>query len=316
MSKKKQHHEEHVDESWLIPYADILTLLLALFIVMFAVSQVDTKKFEALKKAMESVFKGGSGLMANSSAVPSEGTSDSSTDAALMEALKEAQELQEAKNRIDQYIEEKGLKNQVETNLVREGLQISFRDAALFDSGKADLKRDALPALDLIASTLHNMPNEVRIAGHTDNLPISTAEFPSNWDLSAKRALNVMKHILNDKQNNPVKFTAVGYGEYHPKASNNTPEGRAQNRRVEVLIIRQYPLPDQKATSSTIKAVPEPLGPQGSTATPAANQPKPASTVSGNGESTPPSPVLEGLPGEPKRLPADAVPDSPLRFVP
>ncbi|ABZ84077.1 flagellar motor protein motb, putative [Heliomicrobium modesticaldum Ice1] len=298
MSKKKQHHEEHIDETWLIPYADMLTLLLALFIVMFAVSQVDTKKFEALKKAMESVFKGGSGIMANPTPLDTEGASDAPPDMSVMESLKETRDLQEIKNRVDRYIEEKGLEKQVETNLVREGLQISFRDAALFDSGKADLKREALPALDLIADTLHNLSNEVRIAGHTDNLPISTAEFPSNWDLSAKRALNVMKYILNDKRNNPVKFTAVGYGEYHPKATNDTPEGRAQNRRVEVMIIRQYPMPGQKATPAVVKPVPEPLAPQG------------------NADAMPPAPVLEGLPGEPKRLPADKIPDSPLRFVP
>ncbi|MBC9785388.1 OmpA family protein [Heliobacterium chlorum] len=297
MSKKKQHHEEHVDETWLIPYADMLTLLLALFIVMFAVSQVDTKKFEALKKAMETVFKGGSGLMMNSSPMPTEGASDQPPEMAVMESLREARNFQEMKTQMDKYIQDKGLQNQIETSLAQEGLQISFRDAALFDSGKANLRPEALPTLDVLAELLSGLKgNDVRIAGHTDNLPISTAEFPSNWDLSAKRALNVMKRILNQGKLDPAKFTAVGYGEYHPKDTNDTAEGRANNRRVEVLIIRKYP---DKTSSG---------GASSSTAT------VPAVVKPSNEENKIPS--FEGLPGpgEPKRLPSDTIPEG-LKFV-
>ncbi|KAB2953486.1 OmpA family protein [Heliorestis acidaminivorans] len=240
--KKKHHHEEHIDETWLIPYADMLTLLLALFIVMFATSQVDTQRFEMLKKALESVFKGGTGIMLNPSTVETEGASDEAPDLTITDSIMEARYLDDLKEKIDQLIDEQGLTNQIYTGIVQEGLQVSFRDAALFDSGRANLRPEALPVLNELSILLDNIENEIRVAGHTDNLPINTPEFPSNWDLSAKRSLNVMKYILNNNiQLNPARFTAVGYSEYRPIATNDTIEGRAQNRRVEIMIIRQFP---------------------------------------------------------------------------
>lgn len=267
MSKKKHHHEEHIDETWLIPYADMLTLLLALFIVLFAMSQVDTKKFEMVKKALETVFKGGTGVMENSSSTPTDGSSDTEQDMRIIEALQEAKELKELKENLDKYIAEQGLTKQVETKIASEGLQISFHDAALFASGKADLRPEAFRVLDTISRLLESQTNEIRIAGHTDNLPIHTAEFPSNWDLSAKRSLNVMKHILNNKNLDPSRFTAVGYGEYRPKEPNTTEEGRAQNRRVEVLIIRKYPEPPKTQQGQQIQPI-KPIKPAQPTAGP------------------------------------------------
>lgn len=244
MARRRRHEDEHMDETWLIPYSDMLTLLLALFIVMFAISQVDTQKFDAMKKALQVIFQGGVGVLDDPSAVPSEAPpleEPVPDNSLLQEALKEADLLTDLKEKIDQYIAEHGLNNQIETGLIADGLQISIRDAALFASGKADLQPQALPLLETIAGLLQGQSNEVRIAGHTDNLPINTPEFPTNWDLSAKRSLNVMKFILNNKHLDPSRYTAVGYGEYHPKASNDSVEGRAMNRRVEICVIRKYP---------------------------------------------------------------------------
>ncbi|QGG46406.1 flagellar motor protein MotB [Heliorestis convoluta] len=238
--KKKHHHEEHVDESWLIPYADILTLLLALFIVMFATAQVDQQRFEAVRQALETVFKGGTGIMMNPSMQETEGTSDEMQDSNVTESFQEARSFDDLKEKIDRLIDEQGLSNEIYSGIFAEGLQISFRDAALFDSGRANLRAEALSILNELSILLENIDNEIRVAGHTDNLPINTPEFPSNWDLSAKRSLNVMKYILNNPNLDPARFTAVGYSEYRPIATNSTPEGRAQNRRVEVLIIRQF----------------------------------------------------------------------------
>ncbi|MBC9784411.1 OmpA family protein [Heliobacterium chlorum] len=239
--KRKRRLEEHWDEKWLIPYADMLTLLLALFIVMFATSRVDPNKFEALSKTMVTVFTGNMGIMRNATPVPTADDNDKMTDMAVLEAVREARQLEETKSHMDKYIQDQGLQNQIETNLLQEGLQISFRDAALFDSGKATLNQESMPNLDIVGRLLAEMKqNEVRIAGHTDNLPIKTAEFPSNWELSTERALNVMKYLLRNKDLNPVQFTAVGYGEYHPKASNDTADGRSMNRRVEIMLVRKY----------------------------------------------------------------------------
>lgn len=286
MAKKKHHHDEHIDETWLIPYADMLTLLLALFIVLFAVSQVDQKKFEQLAQAFQSAFKGGTGVMTNPNPapVPPDVSSESSEEQKIIENLrntpeyaayqKEAESLQALKEEMDHYIQEQGLNNQIDTTLLRDGLRISIQDAALFPPGGARIRNEIYGALDTISKMLESSDNEVRIGGHTDNLPINTPEFPSNWDLSSKRALNVMKHILGNKKLEPARFTATGYGEYRPKETNDTAEGRAQNRRVEVIVIRKFQEPGSLAPLTPAAANPKTGA---TTATPSANtnQPKP-----------------------------------------
>ncbi|MCW2277636.1 flagellar motor protein MotB [Heliophilum fasciatum] len=266
MGKKKQHHEEHPDETWLVPYADVLTLLLALFIVMFAVSQTDAQKFNQLKQTMESIFKGGTGVLSGASVMTSEVPNESGTDLQMIQSMRENEELQKMKEQMDQFAQDQNLDKQIKTEIYSEGLMVTIRDAALFASGRADINPEANRVLETIAKMLQTMPNEVRIGGHTDNLPIATAEFPSNWDLSAKRALNVMKVVLNSVQLDPVRFMAVGFSEYRPKASNDTEEGRAQNRRVEIFVVRRYPDPSNNVSANsplTNSAVPKTTTPAG-----------------------------------------------------
>ncbi|CAM3412546.1 flagellar motor protein MotB [Marinicrinis lubricantis] len=264
--RHKEHHEEHVDESWLVPYSDLLTLLLALFIVLFASSQVDQKKFDQIKESFNDAFTGGLSFFETSPSPidqsggytdpdtevypsPTDSTIDSDTLAALqeeqelkMEQMQQEQlELEELKKQLDEYIENNGLKDQLGTKLNESSLLITIRDNALFDSGSAEVKADSEKMAHAIGDLLKAYPEyEVIIAGHTDNRPISTAQFPSNWDLSTERALNFMKILLEDKQLKPERFSATGYGEYRPVASNDTNVGRAQNRRVEVSILRKF----------------------------------------------------------------------------
>lgn len=263
---RKEHHEEHINESWLIPYADLLTLLLALFIVLFASSQVDQKKFDELKRSFSSAFDGGESFFESTSAVSinelgadsdpdSEKYEDPSTSEqqlTLEEKMeREQQELEELKEQLDQYIQQNGLSNQLDTKLNQSSLMITIQDQALFDSGSAEVKSDAENVAKAISQMLENYPDyRVLIAGHTDNVPISTYEFPSNWDLSAKRALNFMKVILENTNLNPENFSPIGYGEYHPIADNTTAEGRQKNRRVEVSILRNFS--DEKIEISTV----------------------------------------------------------------
>jgi len=263
---KKHHHEEHVDETWLIPYADLLTLLLALFIVLFASSTIDVKKFNQLVKSLNIAFNGGVGVMQNPSPIPispemAEQTIQMTTsesdrrkeenqkyeDKPVTEAQKryamETEQLQQLKKQLDKYIENNKLKEKLQTKVTEEGLLITILDNALFDSGSARVKPEARKLAAEISKLLIPDSRRVTVSGHTDNVPISTSEFPSNWDLSSKRALNFMKILLENPALDPVKFSATGFGEYHPIATNATQEGRAKNRRVEVSILRNYNQP-------------------------------------------------------------------------
>lgn len=248
-----EEHEEHVDETWLVPYSDILTLLLALFIVLFASSQVDQKKFEQMAQAFNSAFQGNPSIFESVRTVPQPTESQPQTLDKVPSVLstignerasnfqQETAQLLEAKRKIDKYIEDNNLTGGFGTMLTDDGLLVRIKDSALFESGRADMVPAAREYATAIAKMLAALPQKVVISGHTDNVPINTAEFPTNWDLSSKRALNFMKYLLaQEPKLQPARFSAIGHGEYRPAAANTTPEGRAQNRRVEVLIVRAH----------------------------------------------------------------------------
>ncbi|KAB7705397.1 flagellar motor protein MotB [Bacillus aerolatus] len=243
MSKRKKHQEyDHIDESWLLPYADLLTLLLALFIVLFAMSSVDAKKFQLVSQAFNSAFDGGTGVMNYPEVVPPESTSESSPENKELSELgkQDKEELTEMQQKINQYIKENDLQSKVETVLSGEGLLLRIRDNVLFDSGVSEIREDDKKAAREISRLLEmNVPRTIIISGHTDNMPIKTAEFESNWELSAMRAVNFMKVMLENPKLDPRLFSAKGYGEYQPIASNETEKGRAKNRRVEILVLPQ-----------------------------------------------------------------------------
>ncbi len=252
MTRKQRPREEndHADETWLIPYSDLLTLLLALFIVLFASSSVNTSKFEAMAISFNSILSGGSGFFTSSTYVPIQSeignfTTDprrnSSAKGDQDQAQKETEDLNKLKEQLDQYIKENGLTAQLTTELNNRQLLIKISDNALFPSGSAAVKPEAQKLATAISDMLVDYPlYEIVVSGHTDNRPIHTAEFSSNWDLSSKRALNFMKILLQNQEIDPARFSAIGYGEYRPVASNDSQEGRAENRRVEVSVMRNF----------------------------------------------------------------------------
>ncbi|PQP84013.1 flagellar motor protein MotB [Paenibacillus sp. PCH8] len=268
MKKAKKHepHEEHIDESWLLPYSDLMTLLLALFIVLFGMSSIDAAKFEQMASALNSALNGGSGILDHTSMNPdtpgadlgknkqepkeiTKNTPGQITDAQM--AQKEQEDLEKLKKRLDQYISKNGLSDQLNTKLNQSELKITISDNALFSSGRADVKPESRSLAKAISSMLQEFPEyEVVVSGHTDNIPISNNQYKDNWDLSADRALNFLKILLLNTKLDPSKFTPSGYGEYHPIASNDSNVGRAQNRRVEVSIIRKY-----QSNNTAVKAV-------------------------------------------------------------
>ena len=242
MRKKKQHHEEHADEAWLLPYSDMLTLLLALFIVMFAMAQVDEEKFQEVSKQFNIIFAGGTGVMENSGshAVSIEEINQTGIEG-LTNTQIEENTMSEIKSKLEAEIEKEGYADKVNVGLSDEGLDISIQDVVLFNSGNAEVLDGVSKLLVHISNMLTNLNNQIKIVGYTDNVPIKNGQYRDNLDLSSMRALNVRRFMVDTGKLKPENLSIQAYGEYRPKASNDTEEGRAQNRRVEISIVRQYP---------------------------------------------------------------------------
>ena len=252
MSRKKKH--EHVNhERWLVSYADFITLLFAFFVVLFASSKTDQKKQQQMTQAMQSAFAQNAIFEAHSKTpalAPSAGGSDAPAPLA-MPISAEASEMREEmlKKEISAALDampmkgagakQGNLRNSVVIRTIPEGIVISLKDVGFFDSGSAEIRGDAMGMLQRIATSLP--PGRVRVEGHTDNVAIHTAQFRSNWELSTARASAIAQVLLEKSLVNPASLSIAGYGEFHPIASNATEEGRAANRRVDIVLLRDAP---------------------------------------------------------------------------
>lgn len=227
-----------MDESWLIPYADLLTLLLALFIVLFAMSSVDANKFKMMAKAFNSTFVGGTGVMEYPSPNPDGEMEQLDMKEPASPEEQELKKLQEAEKKIKEYIREKGLNDKLKTSLTDEGLLITINNDILFESGDIVVRnQDEALAREISQLLVMEPPRSIIVSGHTDNIPIRNAKFESNWELSVMRAVEFMKVLLQNQKLSPELFSAKGYGEFKPVADNKTKDGRQKNRRVEILIL-------------------------------------------------------------------------------
>lgn len=243
MARKKhgKKHEEEASEAWLLPYSDLMTLLLALFIALFAISQTDQTKLTQLAQAFSAAFNIGGPSFFNQAGPMASPQRQilSDEDQGNQAYLQENQNLQDLQAQLDAYIQQNSLEDELSTQLEEEGLMIRIKEKALFPSGSADLVAESQRIGPIVAGLLAAVPERVLISGHTDTDPISNSQFPSNWELSSVRAMTFMKYLLSINSNlNPARFSAIGYGEYRPIALNDTPEHKQQNRRVEILIAR------------------------------------------------------------------------------
>lgn len=236
--KKRNKDSGGIDESWLLPYADLMTLLLALFIVLFASSTVDAGKLEQLSVVFNEIFDAGEGIMDSAAPTPVPISKESvGEDDENNSYLEDQKSLEEIQDRVDEYIAVHELENQFETAMSDEGLLVTIRDSILFTPGKADINAEYLPIADELTELLvFNPPRQIVVTGHTDNIPINSAEFGSNWELSVMRAVNFLKLMMKNEKVDPLVFSAKGYGEFQPIEKNETAAGRSKNRRVEILI--------------------------------------------------------------------------------
>jgi chemotaxis protein MotB len=235
-------------DRWLVSYADFITLLFGLFVVLFAFAKADQKKQMQVTESIDAAFRS-LGIFPDASRKPVPGmTAASSTDQPVMpmnivmgEDVLSPAKVSDDLNHIRKELEQT-LSNQVATHTVsiqmgRDGLVISLREAGFFNSGSATPKPETLPTLRQIAASLGRTPYDLRIEGHTDNVPIHTAEFDSNWELSSARATRIARLFLDLKAMPAERISAAGYAEFHPVASNATAAGRAENRRVDLVVL-------------------------------------------------------------------------------
>lgn len=237
MSRRNKKHEEEPEnhERWLLSYADFITLLMIFFIIMYSMSEMDKSKYNELASAFSvEMGGGGTGILKGGN-----GTTDTETSVAD-KVVTEEQKQEEVKESIDAYIDTSELNDSVTTSIEERGLVLSFNDALFFDSGNAEIKVDQIKKFADIGELL-NQPalkdSFIRVEGYTDSVPVSNPQYKSNWDLSALRASNVAQIIIKDSGIDPKRISVVGYGEYRPKADNQTKEGRLENRRVDILIL-------------------------------------------------------------------------------
>jgi chemotaxis protein MotB len=235
-------------ERWLVSYADFITLLFAFFVVLYASSQADKKKQTMVSQSIESAFRA-LGLFPDAMRHPgSSSSAGHGTEAPAMpmnivmgeDVLAPArvkEDLEHIRQELEQTLSNQVAQHTVSIQMGRDGLVISLREAGFFNSGSATPKPETLPTLRQIAASLGHTPYDLRIEGHTDNIPIHNDEFDSNWELSSARATRVARIFLDLQAMPPERISAAGYAEFHPVASNDTVEGRAENRRVDLVVL-------------------------------------------------------------------------------
>lgn len=220
---------------WLITYADLITLLLAFFIVLYAMNRTQQIKFSLVAQALANQFDSKS--IVGQGIGPSVITQNSGTNT-LRAQKQELQSLSHLQNRIQSAIRSVGLAQQVAVHSNARGVEVSLSASTLFASGSARLSPGAVTLLDRVGGALATVPNDVEVIGYTDSTHIHTALYPSNWQLSAMRAANVVYVLSRVPHINPGRLSLSGFGRYHPVATNRTAAGRAKNRRVNILVLR------------------------------------------------------------------------------
>ncbi len=243
MSHKKKH--EHVShERWLVSYADFITLLFAFFVVLFSSSQSDRKKVEQVEYSIHSAFQT-MGIFTMASSAPNLQNPGGPPNAATimmgddLDAASPATlaDLNKMKSKLDTLLAAQIARKTVSVKVGRDGLIISLRAAGFFESGVAAPLPASIPSLLAIGSALAVTPYDVRIEGHTDNVPIHNSIYKSNWELSTSRATQLAQIFIEKSHVVPSHLSAAGYAEYHPVADNSTAEGRNRNRRVDIIVL-------------------------------------------------------------------------------
>ena len=254
MARKKKHPEHVNHERWLVSYADFITLLFAFFTTLYAISTVDAQKVGKMVYSMQQAFNadffpskdavlGGrpvSSSVAQDKLVQSMsqkqgGAGGGGGDA---DGIGEAKRMRALAHQVVNTIQARGLAGKVSVRVdPQRGVVISLAEAAVFGSGEADFQEEARETMEAVAEIMRKAPHTVRIEGHTDDRPIRTSRYPSNWELSTARAVNVSKALIEEFGFSPARVSAAGYASHRPVAGNDTSDGRSRNRRVDIVLL-------------------------------------------------------------------------------
>lgn len=224
---------------WMTTYGDMVTLLLCFFVLLFSFSTVDIQKFQSMIRS----FQGGLGILDSGSSIGlKDFVTDTTGDDLTTGQMQEAEDFIRLQGILEEYLESYNLEPDVFVTQENAGLVLRFRDNVLFDSGKAVLKpksKEILSDISVFLQSPEFIKKSIRIEGHTDTVKVTpNLLYPTNWELSAGRASNVTRYMIEDLNLAPERFSIAGYGEYHPVAPNDTAENKSKNRRVDIVILR------------------------------------------------------------------------------
>lgn len=259
--RRKTGSSGHQDR-WLITYADLLTLLLIFFVIMYGVSTIDKEKYEAVTTSLQTTFQAGSGILDGGPKITGKsgqqipGTTGKDEGGAKsneqqtkpdpeqpsereLQFREQERQLNAFLQTIQSYVTDNKLQDQIFVADKPQGISITLSDRFLFDIGRADLKSGAAGVLDRLASLFGTLDATISIEGHTDNQPITGGRYKDNWELSGARALSVLRYFIDARGLAPSKFQYAGYADTRPVGDNSTSQGRQRNRRVEITVLRQ-----------------------------------------------------------------------------
>ncbi len=289
-NRKRAKHANH--ERWLVSYADFITLLFAFFVVLYASSQVDKRKVGRLALAIQVAFQEMGVFEASTTAVPIDqaepmpfskvqAVENRERTAALARIASRPEgplgggaengDLAQLQGELETALASELKRNEIAMRREADGLVISLRETGFFESGQAQMKSSSVAAFDRIAALLQQREYRLRIEGHTDNAPIHTSQFPSNWELSTTRATEIVRLLIVRRGFAPDRLSAAGFAEYHPVASNRSPEGRSLNRRVDIVVLGQIQ-PDSAGEAALV-------APAANTTAAKAEKPSPAAVI-------------------------------------
>lgn len=250
MARKKKAPEGGGGAGWLVTYGDLMTLLLCFFVLLYGMSSIDEGKYKQMAQSLRDALMGNQGsTIFDQVATPEEElTGDpveqdpaiegetNEDDEAIMEEFWASEMAEGTLEALNEYFKEEGLSSEVNVELVEEGLLLDIKETVLFDMGEATIKSESLKTLNKLGKFLKKVEQEIRVVGHTDNIPIKTEKYPSNWELAAARSCAIVRYYTSQSFS-PQQFMCLSQGESDPIASNETAAGRAQNRRVNFLIV-------------------------------------------------------------------------------
>lgn len=230
--KKETKNNSSSGGGWMTTFSDLMSLLLTFFILLYSMSSVSAEKFEAAAKSMQSAFGGGESMIEGSTVVDIETEKITETSEETIDP-----ELVKMYNEVVAFLEMKEMTSQASVEYDQDGIYVNIQESILFGSGSAIIADSGKNTLNDLGELIQQFDNSVVIEGYTDNVPMNNNNFSSNWELSTGRALSVLRYLSEERNVDPTRLAAKGYGEYHPIVPNDSESNKAKNRRVNIVLV-------------------------------------------------------------------------------